>query len=635
MIQCLDLGMEFAGDYVLRGVNCTIEHNSKIGLIGANGSGKSTLIRLMLGEMTPSLGRVVRARNLRIAYLEQNPALKLHKKLIDYVSEARPDIIQLNRSMQELSASLDDKHDEKTAEELDKVVAKMDAIGAFEHANRIKFVLTSLGFDEGEWEKRLADFSGGERTRISLAHILLSEYDLLILDEPTNHLDIAMISWLESFLNSSDKPYLIVSHDREFLDGIARSIYALEDSLLTITRGNFTSYYEAAKIARLTREREAKRQEKFIAETEDFIRRNIAGQKTKQAQARQKILDRMEPVERVKRLETANLRLGESRRSGNDLFALKDASFGIEGVRELARDVDLSAFRGDRIALIGMNGCGKTTLLRILMEKHEISSGSFKSGASMDIGYFDQHQNYLDESLSVLETIWRLVPGEPKGYVLSWLARFSFRGDDVDKKVSVLSGGERSRLYLAELIHQSPNMLILDEPTNHLDIPMRDALLEALQEYDGSIIFVSHDRHFIRTLANKYWMFQKLIDESNTIYTTVKECDLELDEIMQLAFIEPEVKKDVPKPRTRQRRVNPLSLKMIQDEIDELLTKKAALKARLNEIHDSLSDSAIYSNQEALMQFKAEETEIEKEMIELKQKINNKEDEYLELACDE
>ncbi len=635
LIQCLDLGMEFAGDYVLRDVNCTIEHNSKIGLIGANGSGKSTLIRLMLGEMTPSLGRVVRARNLRIAYLEQNPALKLHKKLIDYVSEARPDIIRLNSSMQELSAILDQKHDEKTAEELDKVVAKMDAIGAFEHANRIKFVLTSLGFAEGEWEKRLADFSGGERTRISLAHILLSEYDLLILDEPTNHLDIAMISWLESFLNNSDKPYLIVSHDREFLDGIARSIYALENSEFTITRGNFTSYYEAAKIARLTREREAKRQEKFIAETEDFIRRNIAGQKTKQAQARQKMLDRMEPIERVKRVETANLSLGESRRSGNDLFALKDASFGIDGVRELARDVELSAFRGDRIALIGMNGCGKTTLLRILMEKHEISSGSFKSGASMDIGYFDQHQNYLDESLTVLETIWRLVPGEPKGYVLSWLARFSFRGDDVDKKVAVLSGGERSRLYLAEMIHQRPNMLILDEPTNHLDIPMRDALLEALQEYDGSIIFVSHDRHFIRTLANKYWMFRKLIDDSNAVYTTVKESDLELDEIMQLAFMEPEVKKEAPKPRKRQRRVNPLSLKMIQDEIDELLTKKAALKARLSEIHDSLSDSAIYSNQEALMQIKSEETEIEKEMIELKQKINNKEDEYLELACDE
>ncbi len=537
--------------------------------------------------------------------------------------------------MQELSAALDLYHDEKTAEELDQVVSKMDEIGAFEHANKIKFVLSSLGFLPQEWEKRLADFSGGERTRISLAHILLSEYDLLILDEPTNHLDIAMISWLENFLSNSDKPYLIVSHDREFLNGIARSIYALEDGELSITRGNYDSYFEAAQIARLTKEREAKRQEKFIAETQDFIRRNIAGQKTKQAQARQKILDRMQPVQRATELHVADLRLGESRRSGNDLFALKGASFGIEGVQELARGVDLSAFRGDRIALIGKNGCGKTTLLKILMQKHEIELGEFKSGASMDRGYFDQHQNYLDESRTVLETIWRLVPSEPKRYVLSWLARFSFRGDDVDKKVSVLSGGERSRLYLAEMIHQKPNLLILDEPTNHLDIPMRDALLEALLEYDGSIIFVSHDRHFIRALANKYWMFQKLADEDGEVYSTVKESELELDEIMQLAFMEPELRKEAPKPRMRQKKVNPLSLKMIQDVIDELISKKAALKSRLREIHDSLSDSAIYSNQDALMQIKAEEKEIEDKIIELKQMINKKEDEYLELACDE
>lgn len=635
LVRCLDLGMEFAGDYVLRGVNCTIEHNNRIGLIGINGSGKSTLIRLILGEMTPSLGSVERAKNLRIAYLEQNPALQLSKRMIDYVREAREDILELNSSMQLLSQKLDIRHDEKIQERLEAVVSKMDSIGAFEHANRIKYVLESLGFAEDEWEKRIADFSGGERTRITLARILLSEYDLLILDEPTNHLDLAMISWLESFLAASDKPYLVVSHDRVFLDAIAGSIYALEGGELSITKGNYSSYFEAAKIARLTQEREAKRQEKFIAETQDFIRRNMAGQKTKQAQARQKLLDKLEPIQRVKSKPVANLRMGESRRSGNDLFAFKDAAFGIDGVRELAREIELSAFRGDRIALIGKNGCGKTTLLRILTDKHEVSAGLFKKGASLDIGYFDQHQNYLDESLTVLETIWRLVPSEPRGYVLSWLARFSFRGDDVDKQVSVLSGGEKSRLYLAAMIHEKPNLLILDEPTNHLDIPMRDALLQALQEYDGSIIFVSHDRHFIRSLATKYWHFQSLLDEHVQLYTTVRESDLELDEILRLAFTLPEIKKDAPPPRERKRRVNPLALKMIQDEIDALCAKKNALKSRLEEIHGVFADSAIYSDSERLMQIKNEEGDIKAEISAMKHEITKKEDQYLELACDE
>lgn len=635
LIQCIDLGIEFGGNHILSGLNCTIEHNSKIGLIGPNGCGKSTLIKLIMGALEPTQGQVLKAKRCRIAYLAQNATINPDLTLIEYIENARPDILSLKQQMDKLSARLTAKHDDQTQAELNAILEKMHALGAFEQDNQIKYVLTSLGFPTSEWKKHIRQFSGGEQTRICLAALLLMSYDLLILDEPTNHLDIAMTRWLERFLWTNPRPYMVVSHDRVFLDNTVSSIYYIRDKSLQVVKGNYRSFYEADKIARMTQERQFERQQKFIAETEAFIQKNIAGQKTAMAKSRIKMLARMDIVQKPHQTRDVKLRIDGVERSGNDVFILKDLSFGIGEQRVLAERVNISAFWQDRIALIGPNGCGKSTLLKILRDEHEILAGSLKIGASLRIAYFDQHQSNLDEGLSVMDTLWSLVPNEPKGYVLSWLARFGFIGDDVDKMVSVLSGGEKSRLYLSVLIHEKPNLLILDEPTNHLDIPMRDALLEALSSFQGTIIFVSHDRHFIRNLANKFWVFTRKL-EGRRIFSTIVEpdTDTDADAAIDLAFIEPELPKDAPPPREKKRKINPWHLEQVQKQIEDKHNELAICHARLDDIHQMLSETATYADKALVLKLNTESEDIEQRITETKQDISNLEDQYLELACD-
>jgi ATP-binding cassette subfamily F protein 3 len=634
LIQCIDIGIEFSGTYILQGINCTIEHNSRIGLIGPNGSGKSTLIRMMLGELRPTEGQVIKARSCRVAYLAQNATLNPNISLLQYIESAREDIRDLVHRMNELSGSLAQKGDAKVHAELDAVIEKMHECGAFEHENEIKYVLESLGFTLRDWTKRIGDFSGGEQTRICLAYLLLAQFDLLILDEPTNHLDISMTRWLERYLSSHERPYLVVSHDRVFLDNVCRSIYYLERGKLSITKGNYSSWYEARQIEQKSLARQYERRQKFVAETQDFIRRNIGSQKTAQAKSRIKMLEKLEVVDAPKRERHVQLRMASAERSGNDVFAFENATIGIDQDLILAREINIDAHWQDRIALIGANGCGKSTLLRILLGKHGLMAGRFKSGASLKIAYYDQHQNALDESKTVMETLWSIVPEEPRGYVLSWLARFAFTGDDVDKRVGVLSGGEKSRLYLSVLIHQRPNLLILDEPTNHLDILMHDALLEALDAFDGTIIFVSHDRHFISSLADKFWVFRKL-ERSGKIYTTIQDCEGPAEHAIELTFAEPELSKTAPPPRERRKRINPWHLEQLHKEIEDKQTELSLLEERREEIHRLLADSATYNDSLRIKGLNEEDKTLQSAIGQKNGEISRLEDKYLELACDD
>ncbi|HNX01655.1 MAG TPA: ABC-F family ATP-binding cassette domain-containing protein, partial [Candidatus Cloacimonadota bacterium] len=469
-----------------------------------------------------------------------------------------------------------------------------------------------------------SQFSGGEQTRIHLAKILLQPYDLLLLDEPTNHLDIDMIFWLEKYLSNLEKPYVIISHDRYFLDKTAGTILELDNGHIERYSGNYSFYAVESALRKEQQLKAYQAQQKLIEKTEDFIRRNMAGQKTIQAQSRQKMLDRMEIIEAPQSATTFKIQFNSASRTGNDVFRLEDVTFGYPG-KDLAQDVNLYAGYRDRIAILGRNGCGKTSLLNLLMEELKPSNGIIRIGANLKIGYYEQFHDLLNPELTARETIWQMIPNAPQGEVLGYLARFGFRNDDVEKKVASLSGGERARLNLARLIMEGPNVLLLDEPTNHLDLTMTTDLEQALLDYDGTILFVSHDRYFIRKIATKIWIFRNM---------TIEETLQDLESIFASGFnekAEKKVKTNQPE-KNRVKKINPWNLEQILKEIDKLHTEKQLLLDEKAEIEFQFTQSDTYKEPETMKTLRTRLEEIEDEVAELQMRIEQKEDEYLELS---
>ncbi len=623
LIRLEDVGIEFAGSFLLKDINCTVENNSRIGLIGANGCGKTTLLKIMLREMEPSAGYVSGSKSCKIAYLSQNPEFETELTVEEFIRSAREDLQSAWKEI--ITAS-----DASDINKLHKAEERFQQLGGYDFDTEMKLTLTALKFQPELWNRKLTTFSGGERTRLALAHILLTQYDLLLLDEPTNHLDISMINWLEKYLSGQNRPYLIISHDRTFLDRTVKAIYHLENGSLSITKGNYTSWFEAQKIRFLEQERLWKQQQKWLKETKDFIARNMAGQKTKQAQGRLKILNRTELIEKPKEKHSLDLKVKAQDRSGNDVYRLEDVTFGI-GQNILAQGVNLYCGYRDRVCLLGQNGSGKTTLIKLLMEELPPLKGIVKVGASLQLGYYDQYQNELDESLTVYETLKQLVPMATDGYILGWLARFGFRNDDVKKSVSVLSGGEKSRLYLSILIHEKPNLLILDEPTNHLDIMMMDALLEALSDYDGTILFVSHDRYFIQKLATKYWVFHKAL-QNNQVIPTVGEMDKPFEELLELAYSEPEAQKvKTVQVNNRSKKINPWVLEQLQKEIEQQHQVLSQQQKELAETQGRLSQKQTYAKADLFRELNDKVKTLETDIAQSRKTIDQMETKYLEL----
>lgn len=510
LFRLADVYKSYGAQDVLRAVSFQINPGEHVGLVGRNGAGKTTILRLITEEESPDRGEIERLRGLRVGVLAQHVDFSGGMTLIEAALGVFANLLALESKMRSLEQAMT----EETGARLDQVMEDYsEAQHAYEHEggftyhSRAEAVLLGLGFGRDEFEKVAANLSGGEKNRLGLARLLLLEPDILLLDEPTNHLDVEAVEWLEDFLAEYRSAYVIISHDRFFLDHTVGRVLDLEFGSVDSYRGNYSTYLEEKAERQEQQQRAFEQQQEMIARTEEFIRRNIAGQKTKQAKSRRTMLQKLDRLESVSSLETTNFRLKPTSRTGDQVLILDDLSIGFP-TRTLASHLDLTLRRGERLGVIGGNGTGKTTLLRTILGEQRPLGGELRWGSGVKTGYYDQRLSLVDERNSVLEELRTVAPSTvPDGELRGFLGRFLFTGDDVFKTVANLSGGEKGRLALARLIYSNVNVLILDEPTNHLDIASCEALEAALNEYTGTIITVSHDRYFLDQIATRILFF--------------------------------------------------------------------------------------------------------------------------------
>ena len=492
---------------VLKGV--TWQHNpgEHVGLVGRNGAGKTTLFRLLLRQEEPDRGQILRSSGMTIGHVGQHLDAEPGMSLFDFVETAFADVLRIDRRMRAIEHDLADttKSETEHAKLLEKYAELQHE---YEHADGytlhalVERVLTGVGFaDQNEWQRPIHAFSGGQQNRAMLARVLLTKVDLLLLDEPTNHLDLNGIEFLEEFLQEFKGSYLLISHDRTFLNRTVSKIVELAHGKLIEYHGNYEKFLQLRGERMEKMAKDYERQQEYIAETQDFIRRNIAGQKTKQAKSRRKMLDKLDELERPETDETlAKFNLDAGGRSSAIAMTIDRLSVGYPNKRVVA-DFSLQIRRGERYAIMGPNGSGKSTLLKTLASRLAPLDGAVTYGHSIQVGYYDQTLGDLKPAGSVIDEIWNLDVTQTEEEVRSYLAQFSFFGEDVFKKTRDLSGGEKGRLALAKIMHQGGNVMLLDEPTNHLDVYTREALEEALENFTGALIVVSHDRYFIDRVA--------------------------------------------------------------------------------------------------------------------------------------
>ena len=491
---------------VLRGTSLQVNPGEHVGLVGRNGAGKSTIFRLVRGDETADRGDVVRARGVKLGLLDQHVHFKPGSTVHESALAAFGRLQQIEHEMHELEHRMADAGDDldKILERYSDLQQEFEHEGGFEYAARAEAILQGLGFEREMWSMETEKLSGGQQNRLGLACLLLAAPDVLLLDEPTNHLDVNAVEWLEEFLTAYPAGFVIVSHDRYFLDRCCRRIIELENGRASSYTGNYSDYLVEREERREAQQRAYDNQQQLIAKTQEFIRRNIAGQKTKQAKSRRKMLEKLERLDAVRPDQSSgDFRLQAIERTGNHVLTVTDLSVGYPD-KLLAAKITFILRRGECLGIIGPNGSGKTTFLKTIMKKIDPLAGEVRWGTKVQIGYYAQQLDDLDDRNEIIMELRRVAPSTATaGELRSFLAKFLFTGDDVYKHVRDLSGGEKGRLALAKLIYSRVNVLVLDEPTNHLDIPSREALEEALAAYEGTIITISHDRYFLDRVATQ------------------------------------------------------------------------------------------------------------------------------------
>ena len=495
-------------DLILDDISVSIEHGDRLGLIGRNGTGKTTLLKIINGLLSNFKGKVVAAKRLRIGYLSQEPELARDCTLRQEMLK----VFEKRRALEDKMLLLAEEMETEEASHLLAAYARIqeqhEQLGGYDYEHEINRILGGLGFSELDFNLPIRVLSGGQKSRATLAKLLLEKPDLLLFDEPTNHLDINGIEWLENYLNIEyNGAVLVVSHDRYFLDKVVGKVWELEDHKIKVYRGNYSKYIETKRVEALVAERSFKKQRAFIEHEEDFIRRNIAGQRTREAQGREKKLNRLERVEKPKSDDpTLNLNFTPETRGGNDILRCQNVGKTF-GDKVIFRDLNFEVYRRDVIGIVGANGTGKTTFFRMILGDEASTDGEMWVGPTLKFGYYAQELEGLNPDNEIIDEIWALRPKHTHGEIRSFLSKFLFSGDDVFKRIGDLSGGEQSRVLLAKLLLANANVLLLDEPTNHLDIPAREALEAALAEYPATLFIISHDRYLLNSLATKLLIF--------------------------------------------------------------------------------------------------------------------------------
>ncbi len=505
-VNCENLSLSFGAETVLENVSFALNEGDKLGIIGVNGAGKSSLFAMITGKYQPTSGEVFISKGKTVGILEQNIEYDSSRTILDEAINTFSDLLETEKELENLRAVSEQTGSEADAKRYADCQESFTSGGGYEFRGRCRGILKKLSLPEALWDKPVSSLSGGQKTRLSLACLLLRDPDIILLDEPTNHLDTDALFWLESYLKASRKTILVISHDRYFLDSVVNRILEIENKKSRIWNGNYTGYVNQKAIDReiqerhyVNQQREIKRIEAYIGQQRRWNReRNIIA-----AESRQKLLDKMERVERPEALpDRIRMTFDSSGESGNDVMSVRGLAKSYPG-KALFDSVSFEVKKHDRLFICGKNGCGKSTLIKILAGRIPPDSGFASLGYNVKIGYYDQENQDLHPNNTVIDELWNAYPTMTETTVRNALALFLFRGDDISKKVSVLSGGEKARLTLARLMLSKMNLLILDEPTNHLDINSREVLENALSGFDGTIIAVSHDRYFINKLATR------------------------------------------------------------------------------------------------------------------------------------
>lgn len=590
ILQANKIERSFAGEVLFDNISLQVDERDRIALVGKNGAGKSTLLKILVGEEEPTSGEINKKRDLSLSYLAQDSRFESSNTIYDEMLHVFDDLRKTEKTLRQMELEMGEKTGadlEKLMQDYDRLSEEFRQAGGFTYEADIRAILNGFKFDESMWQMKIEELSGGQNTRLALAKMLLEKPNLLVLDEPTNHLDIETIAWLENYLVNYSGALLIVSHDRYFLDKVATITLDLTKHSLDRYVGNYSSFVEQKEQKLLTEAKNYEKQQKEIAALEDFVNRNLVrASTTKRAQSRRKQLEKMERLDKPEAgTKSAHMTFHSDKASGNIVLTVEEAAVGYDD-QILSEPINLDIRKMNAVAIVGPNGIGKSTLIKSIVGQIPFIKGEARFGANVEVGYYDQTQSKLTPHNSVLDELWNDFKLTPEVEIRNRLGAFLFSGDDVKKTVGMLSGGERARLLLAKLSMENNNFLILDEPTNHLDIDSKEVLENALIDFDGTLLFVSHDRYFINRVATQVL---ELSEEGSTLY--LGDYDYYLEKKAELEALAAAQAEAVPVSSTEEVTSNDYHLqKQNQKELRKITRRIEQLEAEMEELDQKIQD---------------------------------------------